>query len=119
MNVEEIEIHAGSLDRPYRAIGPIKAVCRAGTSLSKAPDMAEVNHRLREKALKLGASAVINVAYKRGVSLLSWKELRATGSAVVVESDEMPCPVCAATIKRRAKRCRFCGSDVEPAAGGG
>ena len=27
-------------------------------------------------------------------------------------SDEMSCPVCAETIKRAAKKCRFCGADL-------
>ena len=117
MNVEDIEIHAGEVDRPYRLLGPVEAVCRAGTSLSKAPDMAEVNYKLREKALKVGANAVIKVAYKRGVSLLSWKELRARGLAVVLESEEMPCPACAETIKRRARKCRFCGLELMPTSG--
>ena len=61
MNVEEIEIHAGDIDRPYRVIGSIKAQTGAATAFSKAPTMEDVNFKLREVALKQGANAVINV----------------------------------------------------------
>ena len=114
MNVEDIEIHAGGLNRPYRTVGPITARSGAGTALSKAPTMEDVNFKLREVALKMGANAVINVEYKRGVSAMSWKAMTATGTAVILVSDERTCPLCAETVKKAAIRCKHCGADLEP-----
>lgn len=112
MRVEEIEILAGDLDRPYQVLGPIKARVTAGSGWNKARTVEDVNSKLREVALKRGANAVINVNYDRGISMTSWKALTATGTAVVAESDDKACPFCAETIKREAKVCRHCGRDV-------
>ena len=112
MKVDEIEIHAGDLDRPYRELGPIKARSGAATVFSKAPTMEDVNFKLREVALKMGANAVINVQYSRGISAMSWKAMTATGTAVVAESDEVLCPQCAETVKRAAIKCKHCGADL-------
>ncbi len=60
----------------------------------------------------MGANAVINVEYDRGMSASSWKALTAHGTAIVAESDEKECPFCSETIKRTAKVCRFCGRDL-------
>ena len=114
MRVEDIEIHTGDPDGPFRVIGPIKARSGAATALSKAPTMEDVNFKLREVALKQGANAVANVQYKRGISPMSWKALTATGTAVVVESDETACPACAETVKRAAAKCKHCGHQLTP-----
>ena len=55
---------------------------------------------------------MINVSYSRGMSLMSYEVLKAVGTAVIVESDEVNCPFCAETIKRAAKKCKHCGSDL-------
>ena len=112
MNIEDIEIHAGDLDRPYKVLGPIQARRTAATALSKTPTMEDVNSKLREVALKMGANAIINVEYSRGISLTSWKAMTANGTAVVAESDEKACPQCAETVKRAAVKCRHCGADL-------
>jgi predicted RNA-binding Zn-ribbon protein involved in translation (DUF1610 family) len=71
-----------------------------------------VNWKLQEAATRMGANAVINVTYDRGISATSWKALTATGIAVVFETEDVKCPSCAETIKRDAKKCRYCGEEM-------
>ena len=110
--IDDIEIHDNAPERPYKSLGGVKVRVGAATAFSKAPTVEDVNFKLREQAVKVGANAVINVQYQRGISAMSWKALTATGEAVVMESDEMPCPVCAESIKRAAQKCRFCGAEI-------
>jgi Putative heavy-metal-binding len=108
----DFEISTGDIDRPYRVLGPIKARVTSGAAWNKARTTEDVDSKLRETALKMGANAVINVSYQRGISATSWKALTATGTAVVAESDERKCPFCAEMVKREAKVCRHCGRDL-------
>jgi hypothetical protein len=110
----DIEISAGDLDRPYRVLGPIKARVTAGAAWNKARTLEDANSKLREVALKMGANAVINTTYQRGISMTSWKALTATGTAVIAETEERKCPFCAEMVRREAKVCRFCGRDLPP-----
>ena len=112
MRVDAIEIHPGAVDFQYEPIRQLEAKCEAPTSFSKAPTIADANLKLQELAAKVGANAVVNVTYNSGMSLTSWRAVKATGLAVRKLSDEMACPVCAETIKRAAKKCRFCGADL-------
>jgi len=116
MRVDEIEIHDGEPDRPYEEVGDVRARMGARTALSKAPTIEQINSKLREEAIKVGATAVIRVEYKRGMIPSSWKGLTATGLAVRMLSDEKLCPYCAETIKREAIRCKHCGADLSDAA---
>lgn len=112
MQISEIEIHEGDIDRAYRKLGSVKARVGAAHALSKTPTLEDVNFKLQEEALKMKGNAVINVRYERGVSMMSWKALTAYGDVVIVQSDEQECPFCAETIKRKAVVCRFCGRDL-------
>jgi len=112
MKVTEIEIHAGGVDRPYKTLGQISAKVQAATAFSKTPTLEDINLKLQEKAVQLGANAVLNVQYDRGMSLTSYKVLRANGVAVVLDSDEVKCPYCAELVKREAVKCKHCGSDL-------
>ncbi len=116
MRVDEIEIHDGEPDRPYEAVGDVRTRMGARTAFNKAPTIEEINSKLREEAIKLGATAVIRVEYKRGPIPSSWKGLTATGTAVKLLSDEKKCPYCAETIKREAIGCKHCGADLTDAA---
>ena len=79
MRSEEIDIHESDVDRPYRELGPVKVRVGARSAFSKSKTIEDVNVKLRKQALKMGANAVINVRYGRGVSMTSWKALtRAT-----------------------------------------
>jgi len=97
MKVTEIEIHAGDVDHPYRTVGEISAKVEAATLFPKTPTLEDINFKLQEKTSQLGANAVIKVEYNRGMSRASYKALRASGVAVVLESGEVKCPSCADT----------------------
>ena len=87
MRVEDIEIHAGDVaDRVYREVKPVRVQVGAATVFSKTPTLDDVNAKLREEAVKLGANGIIQAAYDRGVTFRSWKGLKATGVAVVFET---------------------------------
>lgn len=109
MKITEIAIHAGGIDQAYKPLQEITAKVRKGSLISKSPTIEDVNFKLQEEASRLGANAVINVTYTRGMTLISYEVLKAVGLAVVAESDEILCPVCAETIKRAAKKCKHCG----------
>lgn len=73
--------------------------------------MDDANARLREETIRLGANAIINVKYERS-SLTSWRGIKASGIAVLLDSDEKKCPFCAELIKKEAIKCKHCGSDL-------
>jgi hypothetical protein len=112
MRIEDIEIHTGPIDFEYKTLRNLEARCEAPTAFSKAPTIEDVNNKLREMAASLGANAVVDVHYDSGVTLTSWRSMRGFGVAVSRLSSDMPCPICAETIKRVAKKCRFCGADI-------
>jgi hypothetical protein len=109
MKITDIAVHSGGIDEPYRRLKEITVKVSKGSIMSKSPTIEDANFKLQEEAAKLGANAIINVKYSRGMSLWSYEVLTAVGLAVITESDEMPCPACAETIKRAAKKCKHCG----------
>lgn len=112
MKIEDIELHVGDVDFPYKPVRELKAKCEASHAFLPAPTETEINAKLRGMAAKVGANAVINVHYQSGVSMTSWKSMTGTGLAVIRESDTATCPHCAETIRRAATKCRFCGEPV-------
>ena len=113
MQSSEVQIHTGGLDSPYKAVGIIEAKVSAASAFSKTPTHEDVNAELQQKAVQMFCNAVINVEYNRGMSLTSYKVLRAKGTAVIMESNDVDCPMCAEKIKRAARKCKHCGSDVK------
>ena len=79
MKVDEIEVHVGHPDFGYAAIRSLEAKVEASSNFSRAPTMEDANSKLRELAVKIGANAVINVEYKTGISMTSWRSMKATG----------------------------------------
>lgn len=98
-----IELFIGTPpDRKYRVIGPVKAKAQQVTIFGARPTEAEVHWRLQAVAAKLGANGVVEVAYSRGISAMSWDALTATGIAVFFED--------APTVSAQGGFCAGCGS---------
>jgi hypothetical protein len=109
---EDIEIHPGDLDRPYRVIRKIKVTVRGGSLLVKNAGPIDANAKLRESAGKVGANAVLGVEYRRITTLTSWQSIQAVGLAVVV--DAARCSSCAEMVNPAASRCKHCGAELTP-----
>lgn len=78
-----IAIHKGDPPGEYEVLGEVKS--RKGaqpTPFNKRPSEEDVNVKLRQKAAKLGADAIIRVEYVKGVIPSSWKGMTAKGVAV-------------------------------------
>ena len=83
MQAEQIAIHPGRPDVPFETVGNIKVKKGAQpTPFNARPTEDDVNVRLRQKAAQMGADAVIDVKYKKGVIPSSWRGMTATGTAV-------------------------------------
>ena len=109
-----VEILTGGTDRPFTKIGVVKAKVAKASLFSKSPTLEDVNYKLQEEALRLGANAVLYVSYDRGMSLTSYEVLHTTGTAVTLEAEDTKCPYCAETIKRAAVRCKHCSAELRP-----
>lgn len=70
-------------DRPYQMIGDVKVGVSKTTIFNEDPTPKHVDDKLRKRAAKLGADAVVLVRYGTvGVSLMSWGTLEGQGRAV-------------------------------------
>jgi hypothetical protein len=121
--------------RPVRVVGPVRSRIAPPGAFARAPAIEDVNMLLQDAAAKLGANAVINVTYQRGLKFTSWKALTARGTAIVLAFDGIPergnrsvpsappdplhsgesasgisvCPNCLAPRTPNATRCSYCG----------
>jgi hypothetical protein len=75
-------------DRPYRIVGEVRAEVRKATIFSRAPSREKVFRELWERAVRLGADAVVNArAVGSRVTALSWGSRRSIGQAVKFLTD--------------------------------
>lgn len=75
-------------DRPYRVIGEVRAEVRKATIFSPSPSQEHVFRELWERAVRLGADAVVNARYGDSrVTAMSWGSRRASGQAVKFLTD--------------------------------
>ncbi len=70
-------------DRPCDVVGEVKAGVRKATIFSNEASQKKIYNELWERAVKLGADAVINAKYGEShVTAFSWGSTTATGTAV-------------------------------------
>ena len=80
---EVLLVEADLTERPYQSLGDVEVVIDKTTIFNADPEHKLINERLREKAARLGADAVILVRYNEtGVSLKSWGKFEGKGHAV-------------------------------------
>lgn len=72
-------------DRKYTEIGPIEVSVKKMTIFHKDPTEEQADEALRDKAIVIGADAVINVTYKSGVGFTTWGYMDAKGTGVKLE----------------------------------
>ena len=69
--------------RKYVSLGDITVTVNKTTVFNQTPTREDVNQRLKERAAKLGADAVILARYgEGGVSAFSWGSLEGKGRAI-------------------------------------
>ena len=83
-NVDGFIVTEGDVsDRPYTVLGTVAAKAGKLTWVSENPDRDKVDSKLRDKARKMGADAVVRVHYlPTGASMMSWGGIKAEGLAV-------------------------------------
>lgn len=69
-------------NRKYKEIAPIEVSIKKLTVFHQDPTKVQANEALSEKALAIGADAVINVKYKSGVGFTTWGYIDASGTGV-------------------------------------
>src|SRR5262245_64387557 len=80
---ESITLAATDVDAPYDVLADLEVVVRQSSAFGELPTRAMAEAALREQAGRLGAHAVILVAFGQpGTSAWSFNELRGHGRAV-------------------------------------
>ena len=92
MSNGSVEIIYGDTERPHRVIGEVKANKGARFLWSPYPEISEGEEALRKKAAKMGADAVVNAQFERGISIWSWKAVKGRGTAIEFEDASAAAP---------------------------
>lgn len=70
-------------DRPYTQLGSVSAKAGKLTWVSGNPDRGDIDMKLKDKARRMGADAVVRVQYTpTGASLMSWGGIKGEGIAI-------------------------------------
>lgn len=97
----------------YREVQEISVKLVRRSPLERKFTREDANQRLQEKAIALGANAIIDIQYdQKDHTATTAGYIEAKGIAIIDESDVATCPFCAETIKKAATRCKHCGSDI-------
>jgi hypothetical protein len=91
-NVDGFIVTEGDVaDRPYSQLGTVTAKAGKLTWVSKNPNYDDVDAKLRDKARRMGADAVVRVRYlPTGASMMSWGGIKAEGVAIKYEVAAQP-----------------------------
>ncbi len=71
--------------KKYKEIGLIEVSVKKLTVFHKDPTKEQANEALQEKAVAIGADAVVNVTYKSGIGFTTWGFMDAEGTGVRFE----------------------------------
>lgn len=81
--LSEVEILESSLpESSYKKLGIVEANIKKLTIFDPDPTQEQANTVMAVKAKNMGADAVINTTYKKGVGLTTWGYIKASGEAV-------------------------------------
>lgn len=115
-STRNIRLLPGSPAGQYRTLSEVSVKLTRWTPLERKYTREDVDQRLREQAMALGANAVMNVRYdQKDRTLATDGYIEGRGVAIIDQSDVATCPYCAETIKAEATRCKHCGSDLPKA----
>ncbi len=87
-----VPVFPGDIEgQPYVVIGQVHAGVRKANQFSADADQRKIYRELWERAVRLGADAVINARYgEPGVSAFSWGKTEATGTAIRFSAPARP-----------------------------
>lgn len=74
--------------RKYKEIGVIEVSVKKLTIFHKDPTKEQADEALKEKAVAIGADAVLNATYESGVGFTTWGYMDAKGTGVKLENQE-------------------------------
>lgn len=85
--LSDIKLYESSLpEGSFMTVGPIDVSIKKLTIFNADPTKEQANQALREKALLIGANAVINIKYSSGVGFTTWGYMDAEGLGVKIKN---------------------------------
>lgn len=78
-----VAVYSGDVPVPYDVLGDVQVIVRQRSAFGEVPTTEHAIQALKEQAGRLGAHAVVMVAFGRpGMSMWSYHELRGHGRAI-------------------------------------